>query len=191
MANNHGIGLNKLLSDVGAITGIPVVVELCNLFLDSTLNPSIVVAPSTFAATHESIRELGNLYQDIDTFAFNEDDSGMYTTTKIVIIPPIVDTNKFSDKYVIQNGGPIYNPTCSSNCITVGFVARLSVEKNAGLFFMMARAILRTHPTVRFSIVGDGPLKEDLIALAHRLEISYAVKFMGWVDDNLPNVLRG
>jgi len=190
MANNHGVGLNKVLSDVGAIAGIPVVVELCNLFVDSTLNPSIIVAPSTFAATHESIRELGNLYEDIDTFVFNDDDSDVHTT-KIVIIPPIVDTNKFSDEYVSKNGGPVFNPTCSSNCITIGFVARLDVEKNVGLFLMMACVILRTHPNVRFSIVGDGPLKEELIALANRLEISYAVKFIGWVDDKLPNVLRG
>ena len=185
MANNHGIGYNKLLSDVGASTGIPVVTELCNLYMDPTLNPSVIVAPSTFAAKHESIRELGHLYDDIDASALSDD------TTKIIVIPPIVDTNKFSDEYVIRNGGPVYNPFCSNNCMTIGFVARLSVEKNVGLFLMMACVILRTHPNVRFTIIGDGPLKEELIVLANRLEISYAVTFMGWVDDKLPNVLKG
>ena len=190
LANGQGVGLSKLLSDVGAIAGIPVVVELCNLFVDPTLNPSIIVAPSTFAATHESIRELGNLYEDIDTLVLNDDDSDVHTP-KIVLVPPAVDTNRFSDEYVTKSGGPVFNPTCSSNCITIGFVARLSGEKNVGLFLMMACVILRSHPDARFTIVGDGPLMEELIALANRLEILYAVKFMGWVDDKLPNVLRG
>jgi glycosyltransferase involved in cell wall biosynthesis len=65
-------------------------------------------------------------------------------------------------------------------------------EKNVGLFLQAAYEILRVHPFVRFTVVGDGVLRASLEDLAARLQISWAVHFAGWVGgDDLPSVLAG
>ena len=61
-----------------------------------------------------------------------------------------------------------------------------------GLFLQAAYEILRVHPLVRFTVVGDGVLRASLEDLAARLQISWAVHFAGWVGgDDLPGVLAG
>jgi glycosyltransferase involved in cell wall biosynthesis len=121
----------------------------------------------------------------------HHDNSCINNYTKIVIFPPAVDTNKFSKKFVKISGGTIINPLCLDDCINIGFIARLSIEKNVGLFLMMASLLLKTYPNVRFTIIGDGPLRKDLTILAQRLNISNFVLFTGWVDDKLPHILSG
>ena len=60
------------------------------------------------------------------------------------------------------------------------------------MFLQAAQALLRLHPFARFTIVGDGPLRSPLEALAVRLRISWAVDFIGWVSaQDLPSVLAG
>lgn len=45
-------------------------------------------------------------------------------------------------------------------------------------------------PVCRFWIIGDGPLRTQLQELVNRLEISWAVKFLGWISSqDLPEVL--
>jgi glycosyltransferase involved in cell wall biosynthesis len=61
----------------------------------------------------------------------------------------------------------------------IGYVGRLSVEKNVGLFVLAAHEILKFCPFCRFTIVGDGLLRPYLEELCDRLEISWAVKFTG------------
>jgi glycosyltransferase involved in cell wall biosynthesis len=73
----------------------------------------------------------------------------------------------------------------------VGFVARLSVEKNVGLFLLAAHHLLQSTSFMRFTIVGDGDLKPRLMELARRLRIDWAVHFTGWVGADLPRVLKG
>lgn len=65
-------------------------------------------------------------------------------------------------------------------------------EKNIGLFLQAAHEILRVHPFARFTVVGDGVLRASLEGLVARLQIAWAVHFMGWVGGSeLPAVLAG
>lgn len=75
-------------------------------------------------------------------------------------------------------------------CISIGFVARLSPEKSPGLFLQAAEKILQLYPFARFTFVGDGVLSESLKQLAERLKIRWAVTFLGWVSDDLPQLLK-
>ena len=193
--NNRGVTPDKLLSDVGSILGIPTSSELSNLFMDPTMNTTVIVAPSAYAATHESIIGLGTPLNDsdfcnTDGSVCSTDGSDASDGTKIVIIPPVVDTEKFSKEYVERNGGTIYYHDCN-DCINIGFLARLSVEKNVGLFLMMASILVENYSHVRFTMIGDGPLKKELAILVQRLKISHIVSFTGWVDDKLPHILSG
>jgi glycosyltransferase involved in cell wall biosynthesis len=61
----------------------------------------------------------------------------------------------------------------------VGFLARLSIEKNPGLFLQSAKHLLEKCPVCRFRIIGDGPIRSELEELTRRLEMAWAVKFLG------------
>ncbi len=50
--------------------------------------------------------------------------------------------------------------------------------------------MLQQYPFARFRFIGEGAIKKDLIGLANRLNIEYAVEFIGWVNtDDLPKYL--
>ena len=72
------------------------------------------------------------------------------------------------------------------------YLLQLLSEKNPGLFLQAAYEILQLHPFARFTVVGDGALRAPLEDLAARLQISWAVHFVGWVSsEQLPQVLAG
>ena len=65
------------------------------------------------------------------------------------------------------------------------------IEKSPGLFLQAAYEILRLYPFARFTVIGNGILLESLQDLASRLEISWAVDFVGWIGEELPYFLAG
>lgn len=72
----------------------------------------------------------------------------------------------------------------------IGFLARLSNEKNPGLMILAAHSILQEQPLVRFNILGSGDLLSALQNLCARLDIDDFVHFAGWIaHDRLPIVL--
>lgn len=90
----------------------------------------------------------------------------------------------------------------------VGFVSRLAPQKSPGLFVRAAAVVARAYrhagATVRFVVVGDGPLREPLEALARRLNLRVVgglggddpggagydgeIEFAGWLA---PEAVRG
>jgi len=65
----------------------------------------------------------------------------------------------------------------------VGFVGRLSPEKNPALFVQMASHVHGERPDVHFVLVGDGPLAPELRALAHALGLEHCLHFAGVRQD--------
>ena len=61
----------------------------------------------------------------------------------------------------------------------IGTVGRLSPVKGHGRFLQAARLILQKEPRARFLIVGDGPLRSELLGSARRLQIDRACAFLG------------
>lgn len=74
----------------------------------------------------------------------------------------------------------------------VGTVARLYPQKNYKLFFDVAKIILDEYgeKNINFKIVGDGPLKDELIEYSEKIGIQNNVIFEGESDD-IPNKLKG
>ncbi|QYJ16884.1 D-inositol-3-phosphate glycosyltransferase [Rubrobacter xylanophilus DSM 9941] len=64
-----------------------------------------------------------------------------------------------------------------------GVVARLQPEKGVGTFLRAAARIAPLAPDVRFLVVGDGPLREELVGLAGRLGLGGRVSFLGYRPD--------
>jgi glycosyltransferase involved in cell wall biosynthesis len=66
----------------------------------------------------------------------------------------------------------------------VGVVARLQPEKGVANFLEAAARVSGAFPDARFVVVGDGPLREELLDLARRLGISERVCFLGYRTDS-------
>lgn len=67
----------------------------------------------------------------------------------------------------------------------VGTIARLAPQKGVEHFIRAAGLVLKTHPEVRFTVVGNGPFRADLESLAESLGIRQNIEFLGFRDDAL------
>ncbi len=68
----------------------------------------------------------------------------------------------------------------------VGIVGRLVPIKNHSLFLQAAQRVRQTLPDAHFVIVGDGELRETLVAQAQSLSLAEAVTFTGFLRDLCP-----
>lgn len=92
---------------------------------------------------------------------------------------------------VIRNGGIFPPPTTSpasskSEIFHIGTVARMVPVKGLDLFLDVAVALRRETQFVRFSILGDGPLREELARKAAALNIRDRVEFLAPQRDPVP-----
>jgi glycosyltransferase involved in cell wall biosynthesis len=65
----------------------------------------------------------------------------------------------------------------------VGVVARLQPEKRVADFLMAAARVSKVSPRAHFLVVGDGPLREELLDLARRIGVEKRVHFLGYRTD--------
>ncbi len=130
-----------------------------------------------------------------------------YVCERVVVISPlqkedIVDTYRVvPEKKVVvirlgfdfsfienaPDGGRIFrrDAGCLDGEKLVGIVGRLTAIKNHRLFLSAAAQVLadRNCSHVRFAVVGDGELGEELSDFARELGIADRVSFMGWRRD--------
>ena len=89
---------------------------------------------------------------------------------------------------VIHNGVDVerFRPAAGAaadRCGPIVTVGRLVVQKNHSLFLRAAAELVRRQADVRFTIVGDGPLRDTLEAEARQLGIGAQVTFAGERSD--------
>ena len=91
---------------------------------------------------------------------------------------------------VIRNGGRFPAPapaaTSSGGSFHVGTVGRMVPVKGLELFLAIAASLRRAAPTVRFSILGDGPLRGDLTRRAEALNLGDCIEFLPPRPDPFP-----
>ena len=68
----------------------------------------------------------------------------------------------------------------------IGVLARFRPEKDHRTFLRAARLVADRRPDARFLLVGDGPLQDELRALARALGLDGRVVFAGKRDDVMP-----
>ena len=85
------------------------------------------------------------------------------------------------------------------NEVVIGIIGRLVSIKNHSLFLKVAaKALKKTHKNIRFLIIGDGELKDELIAEARDLKLSVSpgdsanakVIFTSWIK-NIDDAIAG
>jgi L-malate glycosyltransferase len=86
---------------------------------------------------------------------------------------------------VIHNGVviPILQPKTISSIQRVVVVANLRPVKAVDMFIKAAAIVVKTLPQVKFTIVGDGPLRGSLEELAASLSLTGSVEFAGSISD--------
>lgn len=77
--------------------------------------------------------------------------------------------------------------------VVIGSVSTLTEQKGITHLLDVARLVksrrLDSDPTIRFVIVGDGPLRQGLEAKSRRMEVEDIVEFRGWIPDAARRVL--
>ena len=98
--------------------------------------------------------------------------------SRIVKIVPPVDTQRFATRW--RTG----NPACPPPLLLT--VARLVPRKGHDTVLRALPLVLARVPDVQYAIVGEGPERARLEALARQLGIEHAVQFAGAVVDVVP-----
>ena len=105
---------------------------------------------------------------------------------KITVIYNGVDVEKYTDSTGFERQRNFFG--LQSDIPTIGLTARLTWEKGLDTFLKAAKYILQNGRQAQFLIVGDGPLRGKLEALAKKLEIEQHVVFTGFRSD-IPAIL--
>ena len=105
------------------------------------------------------------------------------SSRKIAVIPNGIDFTSFLEVRRSDFGR-------SGNGPVIGIVGRLTRQKGHSLLFAAAPGILQKFPDTKFLIIGDGPDREKLEAVAAETGIADSVHFAGFRSD-MPTVYEG
>jgi glycosyltransferase involved in cell wall biosynthesis len=146
-------------------TGLPDHVELPNRLLAPITDAFIAVAEphAMYLAEHEGC-----------------------PAKNIRVVPNGVDVERFHPRWPNEALRRQWNLDPSGP--VAGIVAALRPEKNHEMFLYVAALVRHKMPKAQFLIVGDGPRRTDLEALARSLGIADAVRFTGTRTD-VPEML--
>lgn len=100
---------------------------------------------------------------------------------KITVIYHGVEIEYFSNEMNYSN--KLDELTIKKNYKIVGTVARLEPQKGVDDFIRAARMVKTNYPKVKFLIIGDGPLREELETMASELGMHGDFIFAGWRND--------
>lgn len=100
---------------------------------------------------------------------------------KIEVIYEGIDLNRFKK---VKNSGYLYHELgLQEKNPIVGIIAALAPHKDHSNFLQAASLVKRDMPLVQFLIVGEGPLKNILMDLTHKLNLQDNVRFTGFRTD--------
>lgn len=105
---------------------------------------------------------------------------------RVFVIPNGVDTGRF--RPLREPDGLRQQLQLGAGTPVVAIVAALRPEKNHELFLQSAARVRQTLPEAAFLVIGDGPRRSALEAMAHELGVGGAVRFLGTRSD-VPELL--
>lgn len=104
----------------------------------------------------------------------------------IEIVPNGVELTRFFQAAPLSHADYGFN----DDDILLIYTGRLGPEKNLEFLLRAFAGVAQAIENVRLLLVGDGPLKEDLIALGKELRISNSIQFTGLIPyGNMPGYL--
>ncbi len=152
--NQGGGSADIVILDTAAVLNIPTVGELQNLNVASDQVPTVLVAPSWYAAEHESVQRSVRAHTQRRSHQSTHSRHRVNEAESVVVIPPSVDIAVFDPErfHSLSSSNPLNvdsayrHPACTvtgdvplqkanSPCIVIAFVARLSTGINS-IFYM-------------------------------------------------------
>jgi glycosyltransferase involved in cell wall biosynthesis len=112
---------------------------------------------------------------------------GRVPAARIVTIPNFLDPRSFDPIAAEERCRWLAELDVPSGAFVVGIVARLSAVKDHGTLLRAVASLRAEHSDIHCVLVGDGPERERLVALASELGISEGVHFAGQ-RPQLPNL---
>lgn len=92
-----------------------------------------------------------------------------------------------SDKLALITNGILIEDNFSlqknDDEVIIGMVGRISKQKSPDLFVKMAYEIKKSVPNANFIIVGDGPLRNEIVNEIIELDLYDSFEITGWVDN--------
>ena len=104
---------------------------------------------------------------------------GGVPSSRVVTIPNFLDPQAFDPIPAADRARLLAELGVPSEAFVVGIVARLAAVKDHGTLFQAIASLRDTIPNLHLVVVGDGPERERLEALATTLEIAPIVHFAG------------
>lgn len=100
-----------------------------------------------------------------------------FPASKVFVIPNGVDVFRFRPD--LDCSEQRQELSIGNSQRVVGIVAALRPEKNHTLFLKAAARVRDRVPNTRFVVIGDGPERLRLLALAHQLKLHDSMHFLG------------
>lgn len=182
-----------MITYTARLLNVPTVTELLNLYTDPDIVPDVIIGPSVYAVQHDSISSLR-----IHPLVTDPDSTNTGIAPRMLVISPSVDINRFSQHKPAVDFPALHSKSgtvSNSRPFVVGFVGRLSVEKNVGLFILAAYEIIQNFKErygsidsgalsskIHFIVIGDGDLKQHMFQLCVMLDIVQYVEFASWLS---------
>ncbi len=118
-----------------------------------------------------------------DFWSCDEDSSAWFYSEDIIaddryrVIPNAIDTARFAfnpetREIMRQKHGLTDN-------LVIGHIGRFEEQKNHRLFIPVLQELVKLHPAVRLMLIGQGPLEEEIRALAAQADLTQHILFCG------------
>lgn len=132
--------------------------ERIRQFASTVKFADLVITPSFRSASH--LEEIGGL------------DRRKITVIGLGLKPP----PSFEPEQVLQVRRELLGDTGAKLAVTI---ARLEKQKGIDILIECVRRMISEHPEFRFAVVGDGPLEDELKAMAGRAGLLSHLRFVG------------
>jgi len=113
-----------------------------------------------------------------------------HITKNIHVIPTGIDTKKFELTFKMEKEIKQIRKKyqLKDNDFIIGSVGRIAKEKSFEELVLATKELIKIDSNIKLLIIGDGPLREELIELTKKLNIDNNVIFTGKIDYNqIPN----
>ncbi|MEC4888806.1 MAG: glycosyltransferase [Nitrospira sp.] len=112
-------------------------------------------------------------------------EDGTLPMERIIVIKNGLDLSRFSiPHHTLQHSGE-----CDSQPVIFAVVANLRPEKGHLMFVRAAQIVASVCPDARFALIGDGPMRQKVLALIEGLGLREKFHLMGAVT-NVPQALQ-